>query len=738
MLPDTATKTKSGKKAQAVALPRQRSFLALHREQSPAALAQAAAPLESAVRGLDWRTRSADERTARATGEELRPVCVAACPYGICVRPGCLRASKRAVPTSFVARSEFLEWTFQYGSQKTTFTKPPAQLEKDLIRDVPIARKLLTGKPNRICYQDAMEEDAPIEKRMKFRFIADAEGNTDVHGVWSWSLGSRKFWLVQAVCSHAGIANSPVILFDSASGGAGKIYLLGGEAQDSADLNENFDPTPHEAVLRIRPSLLDDRWLLIAAPAANSAAIIDLEAPDEPIFVHELKDTFAVAALLRSSDGRQLVQLNTDGRFYVYQAADGSELISGRWIDDEMVLMTQRGYYDGSYEGGHFIHVGFAGERDIYSLTQFEKVLKRPDVVKDVVAGKIEDGPDLALKVPPAIAMELDREGGAMTARMQIRGEADLKAVRLFDDGELIREIALHGRAAAPTASFEQPVKGRWLAAIAEDQNGLFSAPALIANPTPASDGRNLHAVIVGVDRYDESYLRLNHARSDANRLAQALRSRRSEYYADIAVTELLDEQATSDAILAAVEAVVQAAKSGDVILFSFAGHGVRGGDGQLYLTPSGFHSTNPVKTGLAWSQLATVLRRSPARVLVTLDACHAGAAGMSDLASNDDAVSVLLSGRQAPMIVLAASKGRQFSHEDRPGQPARWGGGVFTYALVRALTDDRRSADLNGNGVLEVSELYRAVKSRVVTETRSEQTPWLVRHDIVGDFALF
>ena len=64
--------------------------------------------------------------------------------------------------------------------------------------------------------------------------------------------------------------------------------------------------------------------------------------------------------------------------------------------------------------------------------------------------------------------------------------------------------------------------------------------------------------------------------------------------------------------------------------------------------------------------------------------------------------------------------------------------GQLFTYALIRALTDDRQSADLNGNGVLEVSELYRAVESRVVTETQSEQTPWLVRHDVVGDFALF
>ena len=60
-----------------------------------------------------------------------------------------------------------------------------------------------------------------------------------------------------------------------------------------------------------------------------------------------------------------------------------------------------------------------------------------------------------------------------------------------------------------------------------------------------------------------------------------------------------------------------------------------------------------------------------------------------------------------APMLVLAASKGRQFSYED-----PKWGGGAFTHALVEVLQRNWRSADLNANGVIEVSELYRALRS--------------------------
>jgi hypothetical protein len=88
--------------------------------------------------------------------------------------------------------------------------------------------------------------------------------------------------------------------------------------QDGEGLNQDFSGAREEAVLRIKPWIVDDRWLLIAAPAGNSVAIVDLENPAEQIFIHDVKYAFASTALLRTSDGKYLIQLNTDGRFYVY------------------------------------------------------------------------------------------------------------------------------------------------------------------------------------------------------------------------------------------------------------------------------------------------------------------------------------------------------------------------------------------------------------------------------------
>ena len=129
-------------------------------------------------------------------------------------------------------------------------------------------------------------------------------------------------------------------------------------------------------------------------------------------------------------------------------------------------------------------------------------------------------------------------------------------------------------------------------------------------------------------------------------------------------------------------------AEAQDTIVFSFAGHGVKGDDDHYYLTSAGYRADDPKGTGLSWSEIASVLGRAKARVVVILDACHSGLTGAEGLGTNDDAVASLLAGTRAPMLVLAASKGRQFSYED-----PKWGGGAFTHALVEALQRNWRRA---------------------------------------------
>jgi hypothetical protein len=108
--------------------------------------------------------------------------------------------------------------------------------------------------------------------------------------------------------------------------------------------------------------------------------------------------------------------------------------------------------------------------------------------------------------------------------------------------------------------------------------------------------------------------------------------------------------------------------------VFSFAGHGVKGDDERYYLAPLGYRSEDPRGSGLSWTQVASILGRAKARVVVILDSCHSGLSGAEGLGTNDDAVASLLTGAHAPMLVLAASMGRQYSFEDTPSHTPSWG----------------------------------------------------------------
>jgi uncharacterized caspase-like protein len=195
----------------------------------------------------------------------------------------------------------------------------------------------------------------------------------------------------------------------------------------------------------------------------------------------------------------------------------------------------------------------------------------------------------------------------------------------------------------------------------------------------------------------------------------------------------LTDEEATAERILSELKAKVTSARAGDTVLFYFAGHGIRGPSDGFYLATAETHPDRPEESGIAWEDLAEVLRNSAARVIVLVDACHAGLAGKKAFATNDDAVAAVYGEVEAPLLILAASKGRQFSLELQD-----LGGGAFTQGLVDILARKRNAYDRNGNGVIEVSELFSGIRRYVYDATQGEQTPWLARRDLIGDFALF
>jgi uncharacterized caspase-like protein len=310
--------------------------------------------------------------------------------------------------------------------------------------------------------------------------------------------------------------------------------------------------------------------------------------------------------------------------------------------------------------------------------------------------------------------------------------ERSLSSIRIYVDGRLTKTLAASGSRNTLKVEIPDPGGGRWVSAVAVDTNGILSLPSAIQIPgSPRAHGI-LRAVVMGVDTYEDKKLRhLKFAQSDARKIADALKKRKGLGVQDVIVTKLDDSKISAETVLTILDAAATATDVDDTLLFFYSGHGL---DGRFLGQPqTGWSLTTPTTrltdlehTAVTWSSLSAAFAKSRGRVIAILDACHAGAAADAVFATNEDMIRVL-TGNNRPMVVLAASKGRQMSYED-----AHVGGGVFTAYLSDAISRD------NPKGLLDLAKLYREVKSQVLRAKNGQQTPWLVRNALVGEMALF
>lgn len=557
-----------------------------------------------------------------------------------------------------------------------------------------------------------------------------------LEGLWRWSVLGRSVWLMQlwATEGNGGIGQGMILLLKSpADGRRGNGSVT--------DLTERLSPfwsgaygiTDHQT--QLKPHVYLDRFLVAGSVAQKTIVVLDLETEQVLTLIKDVPQADLMQHVEFSLDGRHVVQFNSDGQFFIHDVEVARLSLAGRSVDDETIVYTPEGYYWSSYEGAHFVQLRFPGLPGLYPFQQFAAVLDRPAVIKETL--KTAGAPLAPPAITPPPVLIVTRTGdaardGSVELRFEARASSPLASLNIYADARLIEEIPLSGLTASKTLRIPDLAHTRWLTLQAADKSGFVSIPqALRLEPTAAT--ATLRAVLVGVDRYSDPKLTLRFAQSDAKRLGQALEGSVGSYYADSDITVLQGQKAGKGDILAALRRAATSAAATDTLVFSFAGHGIQDDDGRYYLTPSDFDASRVAATGLGWAQIAELLHATKARVVVILDACHAGLSGSEKLGTNDDAAGALLGAKRAPMLVLAASKGRQVSYEN-----VKWGGGLFTYALVEALQHNRKSHDLDRDGAIDVSELYRAVKGILQTNSAGQQTPWLARQDLIGDFALF
>ncbi|MBN2590029.1 MAG: SUMF1/EgtB/PvdO family nonheme iron enzyme [Sedimentisphaerales bacterium] len=271
--------------------------------------------------------------------------------------------------------------------------------------------------------------------------------------------------------------------------------------------------------------------------------------------------------------------------------------------------------------------------------------------------------------------------------------------------------------------------------AIAQDSD----RGVLIGTDPRTEAGGQRWALIIGINDYT-NVPTLRYGRSDAETLAKVL-IEQCGFPKDnvVLMTDSRDIRLDSPSLYptrgnlyARLSQIAQVAKANDLLLISFAGHGINV-DGWGFLMPADGTTVN-IDTLVPLSWVKETLESSAAKQrLLILDACHSGARAADDKSSPASALLSPLSG--AAFATLASCDSDQLSHEDN-----NIGGGIFTNSIIEGLQGKAdKEAGGNNDGVLTAYELfsYASLNVRQWSLTSGmTQTP-VLRGEFKGEIEL-
>lgn len=552
-----------------------------------------------------------------------------------------------------------------------------------------------------------------------------------------WRVGDREnaAWIARADCvagatfgSLRAYAGYYAIDFSGAMPKSGRAFI-----SETGFLFENaIHQYWYENPFEIKAST---DFILSVFPGKGAIALINRKARQFAWIGEGLPNGDLLLDAWLTDDGRHVIQLNSDGGFYVHSLEeDARPLLTGRIVDDEIAVWTPDFHYDATAEAASLIDLKFPGYPAQYSLDRFGPARRVSGLAKVVLQGTwMGDEKTAVFSPPPDLSGNITLSGGEASGLIKASvkfDKAEVVRIAVYQDGLISHSIT--GNDLAETIEFERLKDARWISLVGYTKDGLSSLP-LTRDLGPVKARQAVTRLLaIGINTYSDPALpSLNYALRDAGQMIAALTAKDLYQQPFDVVAGPKDRAATPSAILAAARKLTDGLERGDHAVVFLAGHGLRDAAGRFYLATSATDPARPEETALSFEELQAVLKATPASVTLLLDACHSGAAGGSSNATNDD-LAKGFSEAGSNVTVVAAAKGRQLSIGRRET------GGLFTNALVSVIGQERQKHDSDGNGRIEASELYRGVKAKVVEATGGAQTPWITKSRVVGDYAIF
>ncbi len=431
--------------------------------------------------------------------------------------------------------------------------------------------------------------------------------------------------------------------------------------------------------------------------------------------------------------------------------------------DDWVMYRYADHFYAASPNGDSYLGWQIAGKTaaiapEFHPAARLREVFYRPAFVAESVARLLRE-PDRPLTrtfIPPAVTVEsstatVTDKPVTLTFAVQLRANAGekklvpLEKVELWLDDEVLLQSWPGGAgdfAATAIVKPEQLRVGANKLSVVGHARTRGEASVIVANEPPKARPALLRGLAVGVDKYQ--YLtaerQLTASANDARLMKVALEGLgNGKPFRNAAVDLLTDAEATPDAILAKIDELGKNLGPDDWFVIFLAGHGLgefeagaavpRVKSGTWFYcaaraangVPLDFATAKQaaesvvrlkaIKATITGDELLARLARLNCRKLVLLDACHSGAIAL-------DPVRDLRPGGLGAVVLSASAPDESASEFDIPvevnGKKTLDRHGFFSVAVFHALGRDRIKADRNGDGLLTLEELHRAVAAGV------------------------
>ncbi|MFM9960876.1 MAG: caspase family protein [Planctomycetaceae bacterium] len=444
-------------------------------------------------------------------------------------------------------------------------------------------------------------------------------------------------------------------------------------------------------------------------------------------------------------------------------------LLSLFFAEDEWIAWTPEGYYAASPGGERLMgwHVNNGPDKlaSFLPASQFRSIFYRPDVIKlllktgsvtkalaeaDTARGRMTEKTEVAEVLPPTVLIA-SPEGSSITAdteEITVRavaqqvGKHPITSMQLLLDGRPMGGRAGIKQFNAPqrevTERFFVPlepgvkhtIQVRADSAVSHGLSSLVQVTfkkAEMETKLPS-----LYVLAIGVKDYEQDALDLRFADEDARRIDRVFREKGAGLFQKIETKLIVNKEATQRGMTTGLSWLKKQMTQHDVGIVFFSGHGDKNATGAFFLLPHDVDPTDLDGTGVSDAQLKGVLQGIPGRVLMMLDACHAGAAngdkrkGATSL--TDDLVRDLATDDYG-VIVMASSMGREFSLESNDHRA-----GYFALALNEGLSG---KADVNSDKVIYSNELDTYVSERVKSLSKGQQHPVTAKPGTIRSFPL-